>query len=586
MAYAPVSSAVAAPESGPLVDHQYGRVYNFAIVDGAQTGCRWFDAYPNGDEQRARTIADIGIAANNGPGTFCYTSQLLALANQGSNGGIIYFLDKNDFSLRGSFGMIDSSFDNTVDHIGMVLSMVAVQAAPGVGGDVLIANCDTNAFNNQINAITVQGRNEPQGTLDETTCVLGALPDGSGTEAYAIGLTTGGTATQIGYYRLKPTIVPVRKIPATDIDAAWVHVDDVYGVAVDQTDGNLLFAAHNQTDAPTHPHYLVKINVATGAVIWRIALNMSNGLDFKQCLIKNGLLHYLSVTDSLAYAINTVSGVATPVTLSDFLVGPLHVKQVSEDVTGSAYWFGSWTETDTHPEYLGTYCLVEGHTSGSGLDWRWFPNGAPNPAPVFPIAAQSRRRAWSFAFDGHVFYILDLGVEGTFAYDDTTQQWSKFITQAWNGWNLTNGTVWGRRVVGGDFMTGDIWEMQPGALMDNGSVEIVHVVTGGLVKRNRVYSSVESLRLNVSVGQLDDVNGATIQLAFSDDQGVTYTDMGVIALTEGDYSTEIVWRSLGAFAAPGRVFRVTDVGAFLRIDGADAAIDNFDEDSAPPASGG
>lgn len=578
MAYAPVSAAVATPESGPLVDHQYGRVYNFATTDGAQTGCRWFDAYPNGNEQRVRTIADIGIAANNGQTALCYRSQYLAVANAGSNSGIIFFLDKNDFSLRGFFGSIDSSFDNTPTHIGQVLSMCAIQAPGFLGGDILVANCDTSAFNNAINAIVVGGANAYQGTLDETACVLGSLPDGSGRQAYALGYTAAGAGTRVGYYRLAPAITPVRKIAASEIDAAWSHVDNVTGITVDQTDGNLLFGAHNQTDSPTHGDYLAKLNVTTGAVMWAIPLNTGNGLDFKQCLIKNGTLRYLSFTTNTVYTVDTIGGVAVTSTLSNFLVGPLHGKQVSEDVTGSVYWFGTWSEGSTHPAYLGTYCLVEGNTSGNNLTWRWFPGGQPIPAPTFPIAAQSRRRAWSFTLDGHTFYVLDLGQEGTFIYDSTTQQWSKWITQTWNGWNHTNGTVWGIRIVGGDYLTGDIWEVQPGALNDNGTVPIVHVVTGGLVKRSRVYTSVESVRLNVSVGQLQD-NPATVTLAFSDDQGQTYTDMDTLTLAEGDYTGEVAWRSLGAFAAPGRIFRVTDVGAFLRIDGCDAELDNFDEDT-------
>jgi hypothetical protein len=186
--------------------------------------------------------------------------------------------------------------------------------------------------------------------------------------------------------------------------------------------------------------------------------------------------------------------------------------------------------------------------------------------------------------DGHVFYVLDLGREGTFLYDDTTGEWSKWITANYNTWNLTNGTMWGQRIVGGDILTTDTWEMQPGALFDNGSAEITHVVTGGLVKRNRVFVSVDALRLNCSVGQLDDVNGATVQMSFSDDQGQTWVDMDTISLTESDFDGEVAWRSLGSFAAPGRIFRITDVGGFLRIDGCDAGINNFDEDGQQAAA--
>jgi hypothetical protein len=126
-------------------------------------------------------------------------------------------------------------------------------------------------------------------------------------------------------------------------------------------------------------------------------------------------------------------------------------------------------------------------------------------------------------------------------------------------------------------------------LFDNGSTEITHIVSGELIKRNRVFVSCDAFRLTVSAGQLDDVNGATVLLEFSDDQGQTWVTMDTLALTEGDYSGEVAWRSLGSFAAPGRIFRITDVGGFLRIDGADAGINNFDEDgqaTPQPTQGG
>lgn len=584
MAYSPVSAAVDAPTSGPLVDHRFGRVYNFA--QGGNAGARYFDSYPNGSEIRVRAITDIGISGSYGPWTMCYNSQRLAIVNGPSNGAAIFYLRATDFTLVGTFGTADSSFTNSTTHIENPGCMVAIQN--NFGGDIVI--CNTARTFGTLNAISVGGLNTVLGNVDENHTVLGALPDGSGKVAYAVGYTKLGAATQIGLYKLTPAIVPIAKILPTAIDAAWSHIDAVYGISIDQTDGHLIFGITNTTDAPTNPAYLVKVNSATAAVIWKLAVGAGINADindsFKQNLITKSILYYLGTTLHSLYTINTATGAAVVSTLDAAAVGPLNKSQVSEDVTGSVYWYGAWSEATSHPAYLGTYCLVGGHTSGSNLTWRYFPSGVPSPAPSYGIPAQSRRRAWSFTFDGHVFYALDLGQEGTYLYDDTTQQWSKFITQGFNGWNLTNGAVWGRRIVGGDLLTDDIWEMQPGALLDNGTVEIVHVVTGGLMKRTRTYSSVESFRLNVSVGQLDEVNGATIQLSFSDDQGQTFTDMDTLAVTQGDYSAEIAWRSLGSFAAPGRIFRITDVGAFLRIDAADAELDNFDEDSPPGQQGG
>ena len=36
------------------------------------------------------------------------------------------------------------------------------------------------------------------------------------------------------------------------------------------------------------------------------------------------------------------------------------------------------------------------------------------------------------------------------------------------------------------------------------------------------------------------------------------------------------------FPNPGRIFKITDTGGFLRIDGADAGIDGFDAATADP----
>src|ERR1700761_7246620 len=58
------------------------------------------------------------------------------------------------------------------------------------------------------------------------------------------------------------------------------------------------------------------------------------------------------------------------------------------------------------------------------------------------VPEESRTRAWTFTLDGHTFYVLDLGPEGTFLYDVVTQQWCEFITDGYGGWNMKAGTMW------------------------------------------------------------------------------------------------------------------------------------------------
>lgn len=583
MAYAPVSAAVGVNFRGPLLDYRFGRVYGFG---GSPDGFRYFDLYPNGNEIRARSVADAAVVGNSGPWAMCYNSQYFACVASASNGALISYMRSTDFTKVTTFGTADSSFTNSETHIEQPNCMVAIQN-PALQADVLI--CNSAFTDGVINAVAVGGINQAVGHVDENHTVLGAVPDGSGTVAYAIGYTKLGAATQVGFYKLTPGISPIRKILPSDIDPTWSHIDTVYGISVDQTDGNPIAGFTNViTDSTTHKYYLVKLNAVTGAVMWAIATGSGIGYDnndnMKQNLITRGLLYYIADINTL-WTINTIAGTFTTSGLDQNSLDSLHGAQMSEDVTGSVIWFGSWSESSTHPAYLGTYCLTQGHTSGSGLTWRFFPGGAPNPAPTYGIPAQSRRRAWSFTADGHVFYALDLGQEGTWVFDDSTQQWSQFTTTGFNGWNLTNGTVWGQRIVGGDMLSSSIWEMRPGALQDNDTASITHVVTGGLQTRERASKAVAGLWLTGSVGQQQDTGGATVTLSFSDDQGKSWVTMDTLPLVEGTF-TELAWRSLGSFDAPGRIFRITDVGGLLRIDGCDAGIDGFDEDSNPKTQGG
>ena len=201
------------------------------------------------------------------------------------------------------------------------------------------------------------------------------------------------------------------------------------------------------------------------------------------------------------------------------------------------------------------------------------------------VPDQSRSRAWSFVLDGHTMYVLNLGEEGTFVYDTVTQQWCKFETWGYNQWNVIAGCMWGMgRIVGGDSVSSQVWEVDPTAVLDDGWRDIEHIVTGGIATRSRVYISCESLRVAASIGQLDQVNGATLTLRFSDDQGKTWSADYVVTLTQGDYKGEIAYRSLGSFMAPGRIFELSDIGGLIRIDGADLFADEFDD--AAPKQGG
>lgn len=182
----------------------------------------------------------------------------------------------------------------------------------------------------------------------------------------------------------------------------------------------------------------------------------------------------------------------------------------------------------------------------------------------------SRQDAWTFILDGHRFYVLPLGQEGDWAYDTTTQEWCQLQSAGFNGLNFTHGVMWDLRIIGGDSQYSYLYELDPTQPLDEGWREITRVVTGGVATRSRAAIGVGAFSLTASVGDDASVN-MPISLAFSDDNGVTWSQEFPITLT--DASTQLlIWNALGSFSQPGRIFRITDTAGPVRFDGADAIL--------------
>jgi hypothetical protein len=69
-----------------------------------------------------------------------------------------------------------------------------------------------------------------------------------------------------------------------------------------------------------------------------------------------------------------------------------------------------------------------------------------------------------------------------------------------------------------------------------------------------------------SIGEMTEAALTTVTLYTSDDQGNTYDSQGAVAIPNAGYDTRVEWWSLGQFSAPGRLFKITDIGALHRID--------------------
>ncbi len=575
---------VAASTGGIIYDSRFGGFYGVAPGSGSTDGVRKWDSYPNGAELRARNLADLGIASTYFQNACTYISEEIVLNAGAGNSDIQYGLSMFDLTWTSAFGVTSSSLSPS-DH-GRILSPAQICAFVSFGRD-MIATVSLEPSPAEINCIDWGRKYNTQSTITQTYAALGSLPDGSGPVAWILGYNADSTAMQLYSMGLPGSINSVGTLFPATIDATWTNCTGVYGVTVDQTDGNLI-CGFSTTDSVTHKAYIAKLNANSAAVMWKVAVGTGisyNESDMAKNVVKTGTLYYLG--GQTLYTINTATGASTTFNLATATVDATHGHQISEDVFGSIFWYGSWTDGGTAPTYIGAYCGTGGNHSGSAMPWRFWPASYPfvNP-PVYGAPAASRKRAWSYVLDGHTFYVLDLGAQGTWLYDITTDQWCQFITQGYIAWNFANGCMWGQRIVAGDLLTTDVWEMVPSAIFDNGATEIIHTVTGGVATRSRIFHSVDSFYLSASNGQALDPVNASVTLEFSDDQGKTWITMDTFSIAAGNYSQEFAWIGLGSFARPGRIFKIIDSGGFLRIDAADAGIDGFDPATADQGAGG
>ncbi len=155
--------------------------------------------------------------------------------------------------------------------------------------------------------------------------------------------------------------------------------------------------------------------------------------------------------------------------------------------------------------------------------------------------ADYRLRAWGFTMDGHRFYVLHLGEQGTFVYDFTSKQWSEWKTEGLTaGWNAYVGTNWGSedRIIAGDRQNPIVWIIDPETFIDEGYKPIKRTVTAIIPQSGFGWKTHDRVQLYASVGS-PSAAAPTVELTYSDDQGVTYTSPAdsLIVLNTGEKHT-------------------------------------------------
>ena len=189
------------------------------------------------------------------------------------------------------------------------------------------------------------------------------------------------------------------------------------------------------------------------------------------------------------------------------------------------------------------------------------------------VIERFNQRAWTFTVDGHAYYVLHLGIRGTWIYDQSNSKWYEWKTDGYNNWNMELGWVFdGDRIIAGDNQDPIIWRVDPNVFTDQGFRYVVRKVTGAIPLRRNDTLKIFGLYVTASVGS-PSADDAYIRLRFSNDNGKTWSAWFTEPLAPGSFQQVINLRSLGLAKAPGRVFEIEDAGGTVRIDGADMDTD-------------
>jgi hypothetical protein len=377
------------------------------------------------------------------------------------------------------------------------------------------------------------------------------------------------------------TNVVVGNIDSADIDPGYGINYGINGICLDKTDNKIIACMHGSGGA--HNGYLVKLDPTTAAVEWATPLPntdgggvVSSGNLFSQSDISNQRVAFYSGSPATVTIYDTSDG-SVDDTYTSGLAGLSNIDgQCYNDTLGGIVLGCNFSDGAGSPTLLNS--TPSSWSDGFAVLYVAAPI-VPPPSPGTPGGpATSRKRAWTFTLDGHSFYVLDLGQEGTWIYDALIKEWMHWYTLDYPQWDVANGCMWGQRIVGCDLATTDVWEVTASTLNDNGAYDIPHVVTGGLLTRSRSRYGCDDLLLTASLGDLCNTGGSAMSMRFSDDYGQTWSAYFNITMAQGDYSSELRWRSLGSFGAPGRIFEFSDLGGPRSIDGCDAFLNGFDDE--------
>jgi hypothetical protein len=164
--------------------------------------------------------------------------------------------------------------------------------------------------------------------------------------------------------------------------------------------------------------------------------------------------------------------------------------------------------------------------------------------------------AWGFSWQGHVFYCLTIGDQGTFVYDLTTNRWAKWLTYGQDKWLPGLGCIgWDNFPLVGDTVTGSIYTLSSSVYTDI-DLPIVGVLTFGQPITG-ARPICDNLTIEMVTGYATPTGQGSnplIRVRFSRDGGHVYGPWREAGLgLAGDYTKRVRFNRCGQFRSPGMV---------------------------------
>jgi len=161
------------------------------------------------------------------------------------------------------------------------------------------------------------------------------------------------------------------KLGPKDIDSTWTSISQLIGPAYDKTDHNMICLV-GTTDSVTTQNYVVKIDVTSGAVLWKCALDDAvtsfgsyQSMSVADISTSKLVLMRAGASNHKAYIIDTTNGSLTTQAINTGFSGV--APQYYDPASGSITFKGSFTPPGTGPTmtYLGTWLPANSDTLSS-----------------------------------------------------------------------------------------------------------------------------------------------------------------------------------------------------------------------------